>query len=82
MSAKKFHNLFKKSEASPKSEASLKERSMNTQNSSQPKTDTKVTNTQDKATVESLKSAINAKLKDPAMAKKAAQIITDLLGKK
>lgn len=83
MGAKKFHNLFKKSGASKSAEAPLKSAEQDMHTNTVKDSDTKkISNTQDKVVVENLKNVINAKLKDPAMAKKAAQIIQDLLNKK
>jgi hypothetical protein len=80
MVAKKFKNLFiqsseRKLAASKKTGANVEPAISKTPSPSQSE------NIKDKAEIEAFKKAIEKKLKDPEMAKKAAQIIEELLKK-
>ncbi len=72
MGAKKLHNLF-----------STKEKVLSSQALKKSKTEleTKEQAIKDKAAIESYTKAIQEKLKDPEMAKKAAQILEQMLKK-
>ncbi|EQC44758.1 hypothetical protein [Bacteriovorax sp. Seq25_V] len=77
MGVKKFQNLFKNNEASAKKTgASSNEANMEARKES---ANSNNKNVADKASVEQMTKLIQNKLKDPAMAKKAAQIIEELL---
>ena len=80
MGVKKFQNLFKNNEASAKkTEASSKKTKEVDMEASKDTTNSNTKNVADKASVEQMKKLIQNKLQDPAMAKKAAQIISELL---
>lgn len=86
MPARKFKNLFKENKTSGEKSQNKKLTTSNKEKSDmEPAIDrsknSKEKNTQEKTEIEMFKKAIEKKLKDPAMAKKAAQIISDLLKK-
>ncbi len=80
MGVKKFQNLFKNNEASAKkTEASSKKSQEVDMEARKDSTNSNTKNVADKASVEQMKKLIQNKLQDPTMAKKAAQIISELL---
>lgn len=84
MGAKKFQNLFKKytNEVSAKTETSSTNPGINMGAKKQESTKPNTRNIRDKAEVEQLQKLIINKLKQPENAKKAAQIISDMINKK
>ena len=79
MGVKKFKNLFSKGSAQKSLSAShtKKEDKMEPTKSRDPKT--KQNNVHDKQAIEQLRKLISGKFKDPAAAKKAAQIIEQMI---
>lgn len=81
MGLKKYQNLYKTSGASAQKEAPVTREESMEQTQINPRSKSN-NNTEEKVLIENLKKLISGKLKDPQMAKKAAQIITDMMTKK
>ncbi len=79
MGVKKFKNLFKSGSSSSSSKISNPKEISMSEPARQIDHDKSKTNIADKASVKQLKKAITKKLENPEGAKKAAQIIEELL---
>jgi len=80
MVAKKFKNLFIKSSEQKLAASNKTGEKMEPAINKKP-TPSQNENVKEKAEIEAFKKAIENKLKDPAMAKKAAQILEEMLKK-
>lgn len=79
MGIKKYKNLFQTSNGKKKARLSVASNNSKKSEELMEQELRKEKNIKEKAEVEQLQKAISQKLKDPAMAKKAAQILEELL---